>query len=127
MILDHVQLSGPVGCEDAMREFWLELGFIEVEKPPALVARGGCWFRLGVAEVHIGIQDPFTPATKAHPGFTVADLDQLAAILAVMGYEVRWDDLWPGRRRFYVDDPVGNRLEFLSERPSGVNAGPAHA
>jgi extradiol dioxygenase family protein len=26
---------------------------------------------------------------------------------------ITWDGDLPGHRRFYADDPVGNRLEFL--------------
>lgn len=115
MRIEHVQLSGPPDCENLMREFWGRLGFVEIEKPPALRSRGGCWFRHGAAEIHIGIEDPFRPARKAHPGLTVGDIDGLAVVLAGNGTEVTWDDLWPGRRRFYATDPVGNRLEFLSE------------
>ncbi|MBK5268876.1 MAG: glyoxalase [Acidimicrobiia bacterium] len=116
MQIDHVQLSGPPGCEPAMRVFWTLLGFVEIPKPDALVSRGGCWFRNGNAEVHIGIETPFTPAIKAHPGLAVADLDDLSRLLIDADGDPVWDDLWPGRRRFYVTDPVGNRLEFLDER-----------
>jgi hypothetical protein len=50
----------------------------ELPKPPALAARGGCWFRSGTTEIHIGIEEPFQPARKAHPGLLVTDLDALA-------------------------------------------------
>ncbi|GAA1918008.1 VOC family protein [Streptomyces durmitorensis] len=33
--------------------------------------------------------------------------------LASRGVPVTWDHALPGHRRFYADDPVGNRLEFL--------------
>ncbi|MDQ6748668.1 MAG: hypothetical protein M3010_11270, partial [Candidatus Dormibacteraeota bacterium] len=59
--LDHVQLAAPPGCEAAARRFYGELlGLAELTKPEPLRARGGVWFALGVGELHIGVQDPFT-------------------------------------------------------------------
>ena len=59
--------------------------------------------------LHVGVEDPFAPARKAHPALRVDDLDALAARLD----DVTWDDAIPGTRRFYSSDPFGNRLEFL--------------
>ena len=120
-MIHHVQLSAPVGSETAARGFWSGLlGFDEVAKPPALVARGGCWFRGHGIEVHVGIEDGFAPARRAHPGFIVGGLDTWAARLEQGGHRVEWDDLYPGMRRFYAVDPFGNRLEFLE--PNAPNA-----
>ena len=120
-MIHHVQLSAPVGSETAARGFWSGLlGFDEVEKPRALGARGGCWFRGHGIEVHVGIEDEYAPALRAHPGFLVAGLDAWAARLERAGRPVDWDDLFPGMRRFYTADPFGNRLEFLEPRaPTG--------
>ncbi|GAA2473423.1 VOC family protein [Terrabacter carboxydivorans] len=113
MFLHHVQVSGPSGCEDAMRGFYVGvLGMTEVTKPERLRARGGAWFRAGSAEVHVGIEDGFVPARKAHPGIAVADVESLAQVLLAAGSPVTWDDNIPGLRRFHTADPVGNRLEF---------------
>ena len=112
--LHHVQLAIPPGGEDQSREFWdLVLGLEEVDKPPVLAARGGCWFRSGGLEVHLGVEDDFAPARKAHPGILVDGIDAIAERLADAGVEVRWDPHFPGHRRFYAADPFGNRLEFL--------------
>ena len=114
----HVQLAVPAGVEDALRAFYGGvLGMAEVAKPPALAARGGVWFRSGSAELHLGVEADFRPARKAHPGLLVADLDALVERLAAAGHAVRRDDLFPGHRRCYVDDPCGNRLELL--QPAG--------
>nr|WP_222594141.1 VOC family protein [Terrabacter aerolatus] len=113
MTLHHVQVSGPAGCEDAMRAFYVGvLGMTEVAKPERLRARGGAWFRAGAAEIHVGIEDGFTPARKAHPGVAVADVEALARVVEASGAAVVWDDSIPGLRRFHTADPVGNRLEF---------------
>jgi catechol 2,3-dioxygenase-like lactoylglutathione lyase family enzyme len=116
--LDHVQLAAPPGCEPAARRFYGELlGLEEIEKPEPLRARGGVWFALGGQQLHIGVQDPFAPARKAHPALraTPEGLDALAARLASGGATVTWDEDLPGERRFYTEDPWGNRLELLAE------------
>jgi catechol 2,3-dioxygenase-like lactoylglutathione lyase family enzyme len=121
--IHHVQLAAPAGSEPSMREFYAGLlGLTEVPKPAALAARGGAWFRGHGIEIHIGIDADFRPARKAHPGLLAADLDALADRFRAAGHQVRPDDLLPGYRRFYVDDPVGNRLEMLS--PHGGRGGP---
>ena len=112
--MHHVQLAVPAGGEDASRAFWRDvLGMRELEKPPVLAARGGCWFRGGGLEVHLGVEEPFTPARKAHPGLLVAGLRAVATALERAGHPVTWDDDFPGHERFYSADPFGNRLEFL--------------
>ncbi len=119
-MIHHVQVSGPEGCEEAMRAFYHGvLGWQELTKPPLLAARGGCWFRVPGrggpdGEIHIGIEADFRPARKAHPAFVV-DVDAVSAALLAAGHEVRWADEAeiPGRRRFHAHDAVGNRLEFI--------------
>ena len=116
--LHDVQLAIPARGEDRARGFYGEvLGLDEIPKPPALAARGGVWFRGGGLEIHLGIEAPFVPAKKAHPGIVTHDLDSLRTRLVDAGSEVRPDDLFPGFQRFYVDDCFGNRLEFLQPDP----------
>jgi catechol 2,3-dioxygenase-like lactoylglutathione lyase family enzyme len=116
--LDHVQLAAPPGCEAEARRFYGGLlGLAEVEKPEALQGRGGAWFVAGTQQLHIGVEEDFAPARKAHPALRAAGdaaLDALAEELVTAGVEVRWDDTIPGTRRFYCDDPWGNRLELLA-------------
>ena len=117
--LDHVQVAIPEGGEPAARAFYGDLlGLTEVAKPEPLRATGGVWFDAGL---HLGVEAPFAPARKAHPGLRVDDLDGLAARLTAAGRAVEWDERWPGVRRFHTFDPFGNRLELLaaSARPVG--------
>jgi hypothetical protein len=93
----------------------------ELRKPPELSARGGLWVRADALEIHLGVEEDFRPARKAHPGIRVADLDALAQRLAEHGVEAVWDGHFPGHRRFYADDNVGNRLEFI-QRDASVPA-----
>jgi catechol 2,3-dioxygenase-like lactoylglutathione lyase family enzyme len=111
--IDHVQIAAPPGCETVARAFYGELlGLEEIAKPAALAARGGCWFRAGAQELHIGVEEPFAPARKAHPGLVADDLDTLAERLRDAGHDVAFDEAIPGTRRFHVADPFGNRLEI---------------
>ncbi|WP_042149412.1 VOC family protein [Paucisalibacillus sp. EB02] len=112
--LDHVQLAAPKGGEEQAREFYEGLlGFPEVEKPANLKKRGGVWFTDGIIHIHVGIEEPFQPAKKAHPAIRVKNIENMKAYLdekqAV--YQVDYD--LPGANRFYLYDPFGNRLEFL--------------
>lgn len=115
-MIHHVQLACPPGSEDALRAFYVGvLGLVEKEKPAPLAARGGCWFTGYGVELHLGVEDGFQPARKAHPGLLWPDLDGLADRLRSAGYPVHWgNDELPGLRRFYTADVHGNRLEFLS-------------
>jgi catechol 2,3-dioxygenase-like lactoylglutathione lyase family enzyme len=119
LVLHHVQLACPPGSESVLRDFYQGvLGLAEIPKPPALVTRGGCWFRGHGIELHLGVEADFRPARKAHPGLLVRNLDQWADRLRQAGYPVTYDDDFPGMRRFYSEDPHGNRLEFLEPRTS---------
>lgn len=114
--LDHVQVAAPAGSEPDARRFYGELlGLGELQKPQALRARGGVWFACGEDQLHVGIADPFAPATKAHPALLVRleHLDRLAQRLDAAGCKVQWDDAIPGTRRFFTADPWGNRIELV--------------
>jgi catechol 2,3-dioxygenase-like lactoylglutathione lyase family enzyme len=123
--LHHVQLAIPEGGEPEARAFFGDvLGIEEIAKPPALAARGGCWFASGGLELHLGVEEPFQPARKAHPGILVGDLDDIVARLGAAGYDATPDDLFPGFRRIYSTDPFGNRLEFLQPLVTGEEPTP---
>lgn len=110
----HIQIAMPAGGEVAARTFYCGvLGMVEVAKPEALQGRGGCWFRAGGVELHLGVEDPFRAAQKAHPAFRVADLSAVKAALDARGVEWRSDVDLPAFRRVFVADPFGNRIELL--------------
>jgi catechol 2,3-dioxygenase-like lactoylglutathione lyase family enzyme len=112
--IDHIQLAAPEGCEAAAREFYGSiLGLAEIEKPKSLRARGGCWFQCGDQQIHIGVEQGFQPAKKAHPAFAAGDLGGLKKSLQAHRVKITEDDSLRGTRRFYAEDPWGNRLEFL--------------
>ncbi|MFB5082962.1 VOC family protein [Symbiobacterium thermophilum] len=117
--LHHVLIDAPPGCEEEARAFYGGLlGLPEIPKPAGLRERGGVWFRCGGQEVHVGVEEDFRPARKAHPAFLVQDLDGLRQRLVNRGIPVTDDVPLLGCRRFHARDPFGNRLEFLQPCPS---------
>jgi catechol 2,3-dioxygenase-like lactoylglutathione lyase family enzyme len=143
--LHHVQVSCPPGGEDAARRFYADgLGLTEVTKPAELASRGGCWFRDAplagsgrsstqgfpgydasgavTAEVHVGVEEPFVPARKAHPALLLDDIAALVVIadrLTRSGHDVSWAEqhTFAGYQRFHARDPHGNRVELLAPDP----------
>ncbi len=115
---DHVQLAMPPGREAEARAFYTGLlGIPEKAKPPALAARGGCWFEDGAFKLHLGVEPDFRPARKAHPALIVDDLAGLVARLEAAGHRARGDEPLPGYDRVFVDDPFGNRIELMEPAP----------
>ncbi len=110
--IDHVQIAAPSGCEAAARAFYGGLlGLEEISKPEALRARGGVWFRVGAQELHVGVAEHFTAATKAHPGLVAADLDALRRRFGSALVTFEDDRAIAGVDRLFVADPFGNRVE----------------
>lgn len=114
LAIEHVQLAMPHGREADAKRFYVEaLGLREVPKPAALAKRGGAWFEADAVKVHLGVEEDFRPAKKAHPAFLVADLAALAARCRAAGAEVVEDTLLEGYDRCFVEDPFGNRIELM--------------
>ena len=104
----------PPGGEAVAEAFYAGvLGLPRVAKPPALAARGGCWFERGALRVHLGVEEGFRPARKAHPAIAVTDLAATVGRLRAAGIDVRPGDGVPGMEQAYVDDPFGNRIELI--------------
>ena len=112
--IDHVQLAMPKGEEAKARSFYVDvLGMTEVPKPDALKGRGGAWFSAGNIILHLGVEDKFRPAKKAHVALAIRETAALRIKLLQNGYRVQDDDLIPNVKRFYSDDSFGNRIEFI--------------
>jgi catechol 2,3-dioxygenase-like lactoylglutathione lyase family enzyme len=113
--IDHIQLAMPPGEEQKARDFYAGLlGLTEIQKPPELAARGGAWFQAGGVQVHLGVEQDFRPARKAHPAFVIDDLAAFIVRLTEAGCEV--DPSQPqldGYQRAHVSDPFGNRIELM--------------
>jgi len=117
---DHVQIAMPSGEEERARAFYgTLLGFIEAGKPAPLAARGGLWFVGPGLHLHLGVEEPFNPARKAHIALLVPDVAAAKSTLRAAGVVVTDDDADIGVARFYASDPFGNRLEFVAEDNRG--------
>ena len=116
--LDHVLLAMPEGGEDAARIFYAGLlGLAEIAKPAQLSPKG-CWFTGGTLQLHLGVEQDFAPARKAHPALLVDDLSGLRARLEAAGCPIREDTPIEGYNRCFTQDPFGNRIELM-ERLAG--------
>ena len=114
--LDHVQVAAPPGCEAEARRFYGELlGMEEIEKPEELRARGGAWFRCGAQQLHVGVEEEFMPALKAHPALAATQVGVLLDALERAGVAVTRDG-----ERVYTADPWGNRLELVEAAPTSA-------
>ena len=112
--IHHVQLAMPVGGEDTARRFYSGLlGLPEVQKPENLAKRGGAWFESGDIRIHLGVEQDYRPAQKAHPGLLVENLQLLSRQLSEAGFEVKSAEPLEGYEHVYVADPFGNRIELL--------------
>jgi catechol 2,3-dioxygenase-like lactoylglutathione lyase family enzyme len=115
--IDHVQIAIPKDGEPEARRFYVDvLGFMEVPKPPAQAARGGCWFELGALKLHLGVDKDFHPATKAHVAFLTRDLAGFSARARAGGYRIAEDVPVDGYDRLFVFDPFGNRIELMQPK-----------
>jgi catechol 2,3-dioxygenase-like lactoylglutathione lyase family enzyme len=112
--LDHVQLAIPVGGEERARSFYVGiLGLTEVAKPASMAGRNSIWFAAGSVNLHVGIEEDFYPAKRAHPALIVDTLDDIVAACGRAGLATRADTSFNNFRRVHVFDPFGNRLELM--------------
>ena len=112
--VDHVQLAMPKGEEEKARLFYNGvLGIQEKPKASHLAKRGGVWFEEGEVKIHLGVEENFVPAKKAHPALLIKDLPKLVDELKQQDYRVVEDQPLEGYNRVYVDDPFGNRIELM--------------
>ena len=115
----HVQITIPVGAEEAGRAFYCGvLGLREIEKAASLKQRGGFWVQVGDQQLHIGIEDGIDrSASKAHVAYEVDDLAAWRKKLASAGVAITESIPIPGYDRLEFRDPLGNRIELIQPRP----------
>lgn len=113
--IHHVMVAVPPYGETLARAFYIDaLGLTEIPKPGSLVGRGGFWVSTGSIDLHIGIDQRFAPARKAHVALLVSGLDALRKQLQQSDFApgpIEFE--LPGFQRCYVDDPFGNRIELM--------------
>jgi len=105
----------PPGEEERARGFYRDLlDMVEIPKPPELAKRGGCWFGSGGVQIHLGVENDFRAAKKAHPALRCRDYETLISRLRAAGVGAQEDGSIPGVRRCHIFDPFGNRLELIA-------------
>jgi hypothetical protein len=69
----------------------------------------------GPVNLHLGIEADadFHAARRAHPAFTVDNLDEIVAACERAGLPTRTDTPIGNFRRTHVFDPFGNRIELM--------------
>ena len=118
LAIDHVRLAMPPGAGDAARAFYSGvLDMDEIPKPSELAKRGGCWFQSGSVQVHLGVEEDFRPAKKAHPALMCSNYEELLSKLRLAGVAAHKASDIPGVLRCHVHDPFGNRIELIARTP----------
>lgn len=104
--LSHVNLR--VRDLDGAARFY-EAG-LGLERIPRGDAEGrGAWFRLGNAELHLGVDEVPQPLSKRHFAVEVDDLDGARRAVLAAGASIEKEDAG----RFWTRDPDGNRIEIV--------------
>lgn len=113
MRLSHVNITMPKGGEETARSFYAGLlGLREIPKPESIRHRGGVWFDAGGLDLHLSIEES-RAGTDAyrHFGLECEDVEALRNRLSAAGI-VTMDGRPAPWRRFFVNDPFGNRIEI---------------
>ncbi len=114
--IDHVRLGVPPGELGRAVAFYADvLGLREVPRPAESGSGEGAWLADGDVQVHLGADEGFAPAPKAHPAFRVDGFDALVARCAAAGVLVSEAASLAGRRRAHLRDPFGNRIELVED------------
>ena len=113
--LDHVQVTVARGELDAAKRFYGEMLGLPPAPRPGDPAEGA-WYQIGPVQLHLAIEDRAVSEanrSRRHVCYRVADLDAAEARLRRAGVAIL-PDRRPiaGVRRFFVEDPGGNRIEL---------------
>jgi catechol 2,3-dioxygenase-like lactoylglutathione lyase family enzyme len=116
LAIDHVQLAMPADGDEKARDFYAGvLGLVERPKPEPLAKRGGVWFEQGSVKIHMGVEQDFRPAKKAHPALLIEGLEEIISRCEQQGYGAGAAQTIEGYRRVHVNDPFGNRIELMEK------------
>ena len=106
----------PADQEETARSFYIDtLGFREIPKPSELSNNGGLWLESGSVRLHLGVEEGFIAAKKAHPCLIVDDLTRISDTLKKNGMSVTEIESIGDMTRFFSPDCFGNRIEFTQE------------
>ena len=113
--IDHFQVAIPMGrVADALAFYEAVLQFVRIAKPAELDQRGA-WLTQGSVNLHLGEEEEFEAARRAHPALLVDNIDQLLEKAERGGHPLRIDAGPTGYKRASVFDPFGNRIELMQK------------
>jgi catechol 2,3-dioxygenase-like lactoylglutathione lyase family enzyme len=117
MYLTHISLTMPKGGERLAREFYCGvLGLPELTSLGRARVRDGVWFDVGGLELHLSVVDRCAgPDAVRYFGLGCGDLEGLKAKVQAAGVRIE-DEAQAPRKRFFVHDPFGNRIEIHAPR-----------
>lgn len=113
--IDHIQVTSSPEAEDAMLFFYSKvLGLTQIPKPETIKANQGAWYVLGNIQIHVSTeQNPNNAASRRHICYLVNDVQAFQEHLRSHSVEIILDQRpIPGRDRFFLRDPAGNRIEI---------------
>jgi len=115
-MLQHVTLE--VAPEDIERsvEFWVLLGFQQVD-PPAALAGTFTWLEREGTQVHLERNDSPTVPPHGHAAVVVPDFERTIERLRDAGFEVTPGREHWGAPRAKAVAPGGHRVEFMAVPP----------
>ena len=119
--VDHINLTIDEGADALERARAFYGGVLALEPLPRMTheeSPRGAWYSCGAQELHLSAESGASGSnnsSRRHAGFCVADLDALGSRIRAAGIEVKTGNPMPGRKRFFVRDPFGNRLEFMEQ------------
>lgn len=115
--IHHVQLPFPVDKAAQVYQFYTEFfGLKNFTAPNATQFR----FGLGGQWLDLQPRSDTAPVQSGHLALNVLDLPTLRHRLLQAGYALEETQALPGYRRFFINDPAGNRLEILEPEPDGA-------
>lgn len=119
LMIHHFGIPVPRRQKSECVDFYTALGFTEVE-PPAELRGGTVWLERNGAQVHLMLRDEASvPVLADHVAIVVPDLDHVLAALDQLGVAAdRRREYW-GSPRYFVRDPLGNKLELMGFAPGG--------
>ena len=115
--IDHVQVTvSKEKMEEAIRFYSQVLGLPAIPRPGK--PGEGAWFAVGPVQLHLALEDRAEPGanrSRRHVCYRVADIGQAERRIRAASVQVHPDERpIPGIRRFFVEDPGGNRIEIAA-------------
>ena len=120
--IDHVQITAPRAREREAHHFYVNvLGLRELERPRTIPTSVLSFALDEVTELHVVlVENPFRPPLGDHFAMAVDDLESVKRRLAENNVSYSPSPVRAGYERVFVQDPFGNRIEFLALAAEGA-------